>query len=65
MDVNNLTSLPPVPQQNGTPDIISTIVLKKALDSQASSASALLAALPPVTSANLPMHLGQTVNTVA
>jgi hypothetical protein len=37
--------------------------LKKAQDIQASSASALIEAIPPVP--NLPSHLGNTINTKA
>lgn len=45
---------------------IGIAVLKKALDSEASTASALLDALPPVQrSENLPPNLGQNINTTA
>ena len=45
---------------------IGIAVLKKALDSEATTASALLDALPPVQrSANLPPHLGRNVDTTA
>ena len=42
-------------------------MLKKALDLEASSAAAMVAALPPPTSQpnNLPPHLGQNINTTA
>ena len=42
-------------------------MLKKALNLEASSASAMVAALPPPTSQpnNLPPHLGQNINTTA
>lgn len=41
-------------------------VLKKAQDVQASSAQALIEAIPPAPAAsNLPSHLGQNVNTSA
>ena len=41
-------------------------VLKKAQDVQASSAAALIEAIPPATPAgNLPAHLGQRINTTA
>jgi hypothetical protein len=41
-------------------------VLKKAMDVQASSAQALIEAIPPATpAANLPSHLGQNINTTA
>jgi hypothetical protein len=48
-----------------TNQALGVTVLKKAIDIQASSAAALLEALPPVTSTNLPPHLGQNVDTVA
>ena len=45
---------------------IGIAVLKKALDSEAITASALLDALPPVQrSSNLPPNLGKTINTTA
>jgi hypothetical protein len=44
---------------------IGVAVMKKAMDVQASSAAAMLQALPPVSSANLPPNLGQNVNTTA
>ena len=45
---------------------IGIAVLKKALDSEATTASALLDALPPVQrSSNLPPNLGKNVNTTA
>ena len=45
---------------------IGIAVLKKALDSEATTASALLDALPPVQrSSNLPPNLGKNINTTA
>lgn len=49
-------------------DAVGIQVLKKAMDMQAQSAAALIEALPKPTqpsSANLPPHLGQNVNTTA
>ncbi|MYN05327.1 putative motility protein [Pseudoduganella sp. DS3] len=41
-------------------------VMKKAQDVQASSAQALIEAIPPTPSAsNLPSHLGKNINTTA
>jgi len=41
-------------------------VLKRAQDVQASSAQALIEAIPPApAAANLPSHLGQNINTTA
>jgi hypothetical protein len=46
---------------------LSVKVLKKALDTQASSALALINALPepPQSASNLPDHIGRTINTTA
>ncbi len=65
MDVSGIASLAPGLEQATTENTVSLAVLKMALDSQASSAAALLDALPPVTAVNLPSHLGQNINTVA
>ncbi|TCS37513.1 putative motility protein YjfB-like [Paucimonas lemoignei] len=64
MEVNAIASMATAMEQTKTAQEVSVAVLKKALDSQASTASALLDALPPVT-ANLPPHLGQNINTKA
>ncbi len=65
MDVSGITNLAAgmAAQRNGQE--IGIAVMKKALDVESSMANALIQALPPVTSANLPSHLGQHVNTVA
>ena len=65
MEVNTIASLATEMQQAKTSQDVSIAVLKKALDAQSTNALALLEALPPVTSANLPAHLGQNVNTTA
>jgi hypothetical protein len=65
MDTTAIAATATAMQQTKTDQAISIAVLKKALDTQASSAAALLDALPPVTPANLPPHLGQNINTVA
>ncbi len=54
--VNNLSSSRIDPS-------VGIAVLKKALDSDAATATALIDALPPAP--NLPAHLGQNVNTTA
>jgi len=52
--------------QASAQDQRSILVLKKALDSQAQTAAALIQALPqPVTIDNLPPHVGRSVNTTA
>lgn len=65
MEVGSIASLATGMENAKTAQAVSVAVFKKALDAQSSSAMALLEALPPVTSANLPPHLGQNVNTVA
>lgn len=65
MDVTNIANLATSMATTTTNQAISIAVLKKANDVQAASAAALLGALPPVTGANLPPHLGQNVNTKA
>ena len=54
--VNNLSS-------NRIDPSIGIAVLKKALDSEAVTAAALIDAIPAVS--NLPAHLGRTINTTA
>jgi hypothetical protein len=65
MEVNNIANLATTMATAETNQALGVTVLKKAIDIQASSAAALLEALPPVTSTNLPPHLGQNVDTVA
>ena len=65
MEVNQIAHLATTLATTTTNQAIGIAVMKKAMDIQASSATAMLAALPPATSANLPSHLGQNVNTTA
>lgn len=65
MEINTIAQFATALTATATSEAIGTAVLKKAMDIQASSAAALLEALPPVTSVNLPPHLGQNVNTTA
>ncbi len=65
MDVTNIANLATTIANTATNQAVGVSVLKKAIDIQASSATALLEALPPATAANLPSHLGQNVNTTA
>jgi hypothetical protein len=65
MEVQNIAQLATSLATTTTNQAISIAVLKKAMDAQASSAAALLQALPPVSGTNLPPHLGQNVNTTA
>ncbi len=65
MEVNQIAQLATSLANNATNQAIGIAVLRKAMDVQASSAAAMLEALPPATGANLPAHLGQNVNTTA
>lgn len=65
MEINGIVNLATRMEATRTEQAVGIAVLKKALDTQASNAAALLEALPPVQSANLPPHLGQHVNTTA
>jgi hypothetical protein len=63
MDVSALASLGTQMSQQRTADSAQLLVLKKAMDVQATAALTLVASVTP--SANLPEHLGQNVNTIA
>ncbi|HJV84908.1 MAG TPA: YjfB family protein [Noviherbaspirillum sp.] len=65
MEVNNIAALATTLASTATNQAVGVAVLKKAMDIQASSAMAMLEALPPAPSVNLPPHLGQNVNTTA
>lgn len=65
MDVTQITSLATTIADTNNREAVGMAVLRKAMDVQASSASALIAALPPVSKPNLPSHLGQNVDTRA
>jgi hypothetical protein len=66
MDVSSIAQLSTTIADTGTKQAVGVAVLKKAQDIQASSASALIEAIPPVPSTpNLPSHLGNTINTTA
>lgn len=65
MDVSNVSNVASAVSASDLQSPVSMTVLKKAIDMQASSASALISALPPVTKPNLPSHLGQNINTTA
>ncbi|GIZ51503.1 YjfB family protein [Noviherbaspirillum aridicola] len=65
MDVNNIAGVATTIADTNTREAIAVTVQRRAMDIQASSASALLAALPPVTKPNLPAHLGQNIDTSA
>jgi hypothetical protein len=71
MDISNIASLATTMASTATQEAIGMAVQRKAMDIQANSAAALLAALPsiaptaPTSGPNLPAHLGQNVNTTA
>jgi hypothetical protein len=65
MEISSIANLATRIETTRTGQEVEIAVLKTALDTQAASAAALLEALPPVQSANLPPHLGQNVNTSA
>jgi len=65
MEVTDIARLATTMASTSTAQAVNVAVMKKAMDMQASSAAALLQALPPVTPANLPPHLGQNINTTA
>ena len=66
MDVTGIAELSTAMANTSTQQAVGIAVQKKAMDAQASSAAALIEALPPVTSSpNLPSHLGSNINTTA
>ena len=65
MDAMSIARLSTTIAETGTRQEVSMAVLKKAMDAQASSAAALIEALPPVQTSNLPAHLGNHINTTA
>ncbi|KQQ45339.1 hypothetical protein ASF61_20505 [Duganella sp. Leaf126] len=66
MDVTGIAQLATSIADTGNKQAVGIAVLKKAQDLQASSANALLEAIPPVPSApRLPANLGNTINTTA
>jgi hypothetical protein len=66
MDVSNIASLATSIADTGTKQAVGIAVLKKAQDVQATSAQALIEAIPPAPPAQrLPANLGNTINTTA
>jgi hypothetical protein len=66
MDAMSIARLSTTIAETGTKQDVSMAVLKKAMDTQAASAAALLEALPATPGApNLPPHLGNRINTTA
>lgn len=66
MDVSSIGRLATSIAETGLKQEVGVAMLKKAQDIQASSAAALIQAIPPVPkAANLPSNLGNTINTTA
>ncbi|MTW10555.1 putative motility protein [Pseudoduganella eburnea] len=66
MDVTSIAAAATTIADTKNSTEIGYAVLKKAQDVQASSAQALIEAIPPApAAANLPSHLGQNINTTA
>ena len=65
MDTLSIANLATNLAANALPARVGTAVLKKALDIQAADAAALIQALPPVPSVNLPANLGRNIDTTA
>lgn len=66
MDITGIAQISSSIAETGNKDAVGLAVQKKAQDIQSATATALIEALPPVTSTpNLPPHLGRTINTTA
>ena len=66
MDVSSIAQAATSIAETGNKQAVGLAVLKKAQDIQASSAQALIEAIPPAPSApRLPSNLGNTINTTA
>ena len=65
MEINSIAHLATALAQQRSAQDVSVAILKKAMQVQQGTASALLATLPPADPVSLPSHLGQTINTTA
>ena len=66
MDVSSIAQAATSIAETGTKQAVGLAVLKKAQDIQASSAQALIEAIPPAPAApRLPSNPGNTINTTA
>ena len=66
MPISNSSAISAAVSQTNAQDQRSVLVLKKALDSQAQTAAALIEALPqPPSIQNLPLQVGRNINTTA
>jgi hypothetical protein len=65
MDVSGITNMATSLAEVQSSQSVGIAVIKKALDMERDGASALLNAIPPPATVNLPPHLGQNINTTA
>lgn len=66
MDVTGIASVATTMAESRTNQAVGIAVLKKAIDSSTAGALALIEAIPDNRSIqNLPLHLGQNINTTA
>ena len=65
MDVNQIANLATNVADTSTAQAASMAVLKKALEIQGAAAVAMIEQIPEIPPTNLPLHLGQNVNTTA
>ena len=65
MDITSIASAATSIADTGTKQDIDVAVLKKAMQIETSTATALIDAIQPAPSANLPAHLGTNINTTA
>lgn len=67
MDVSSIASMATSLASTQTNDAVGISVLRKAMDIGAAHAEQLIASLPevPVAASNLPLHLGQNIDTTA
>ena len=62
MDVSSIASLATDLSATATNQSVGIAVLKKAINLESTGALALINAIPPIPSANLPVNLGQNIN---
>ncbi|MES2933937.1 MAG: YjfB family protein [Pseudomonadota bacterium] len=65
MDISGISGAATSIAETGTKQDVDMAVLKKAMQIQTSTATALIDAIQPAPTANLPAHLGNHINTKA
>ena len=65
MDISGLTSLANSLARQQVGDAVAISVLKKAIDTQAATAAALIEAIPASPATNLPPNIGSNIDTTA